>query len=134
MICYKTIPSINFINKEEAQSLFGDFEPEELVLRAKNLVKIIIVTSGADGVWATDGDCIVRAGMYEDVPRKDTTGAGDAFGSGFVSQWAQGADIKESILFASANSTSVIQYMGAKKGILYKNTKLHSMPMQEIRL
>lgn len=122
------------LNKEEAQSLFGDFEPEELVLRAKNLVKIIIVTSGADGVWATDGDCIVRAGMYEDVPRKDTTGAGDAFGSGFLSQWSQGAGIKQSILYASANSTSVIQHIGAKKGILRKGEELHSMPMYEKRL
>ena len=122
------------LNKEEAQSLFGDFEPEELVLRAKNLVKIIIVTSGADGVWATDGDCIVRAGMYEDVPRKDTTGAGDAFGSGFLSQWSQGAGIKQSILYASANSTSVIQHIGAKKGILRKGKELHSMPMYEKRL
>ena len=122
------------LNKEEAQSLFGDFEPEELVLRAKNLVKIIIVTSGADGVWATDGDCIVRAGMYEDVPRKDTTGAGDAFGSGFLSQLSQGAGIKQSILYASANSTSVIQHIGAKKGILRKGEELHSMPMYEKRL
>ena len=122
------------LNKEEAQSLFGDLEPEELVLRAKNLVKIIIVTSGADGVWATDGYCIVRAGMYEDVPRKDTTGAGDAFGSGFLSQWSQGAGIKQSILYASANSTSVIQHIGAKKGILRKGEELHSMPMYEKRL
>ena len=125
---------ILLLNKEEAQSLFGEFEPEELVLRVKNLVKIIIITSGADGVWATDGDCIVRAGMYEDVPRKDTTGAGDAFGSGFLSQWSQGAGIKQSILYASANSTSVIQHIGAKKGILRKGEELHSMPMYEKRL
>lgn len=71
--------------------------------------------------------------MYEDVSSIDRTGAGDAFGSGFVSQWAQGADIKQGILFASANSTSVIQYLGAKKGILYENSNLHDMPMEEIQ-
>ena len=125
---------ILLLNKEEAQTLFGEFEPEELLLRAKNLVKVVIITAGADGVWASDGEWMVRAGMYEDVLRKDTTGAGDAFGSGFLSQWSQGAGIKQSILYASANSTSVIQYMGAKKGILRKGEELHSMPMYEKRL
>lgn len=125
---------ILLLNKEEAQTLFGKFSPEELLLRTKNLVKVVIITAGADGVWASDGEWMVRAGMYEDVPRKDTTGAGDAFGSGFLSQWSQSAAIKQSILYASANSTSVIQHMGAKKGILRKGEELHSMPMYEKRL
>ena len=125
---------ILIVNKEEASLIFEGISAEELVRNACSFVEVAILTDGANGVWAAANRKIIRAGMYEDVPSLDRTGAGDAFGSGFVSQWAQGADIKESILFASANSTSVIQYMGAKKGILYKNTKLHSMPMQEIRL
>ena len=125
---------ILIVNKEEASLIFEGVSAEELVRNACSFVEVAILTDGANGVWAASGGKIIRAGMYEDVSSIDRTGAGDAFGSGFVSQWAQGADIKESILFASANSTSVIQYMGAKKGILYKNTKLHSMPMQEIRL
>lgn len=125
---------ILIVNKEEASLIFEGVSAEELVRNACSFVEAAILTDGANGVWAASDGKIIRAGMYEDVPSLDRTGAGDAFGSGFVSQWAQGADIKESILFASANSTSVIQYMGAKKGILYKNTKLHSMPMQEIRL
>ena len=125
---------ILIVNKEEASLIFEGVSAEELVQNARSFVEVAILTDGANGVWAASDGKIIRAGMYEDVPSLDRTGAGDAFGSGFVSQWAQGADIKESILFASANSTSVIQYMGAKKGILYKNTKLHSMPMQEIQL
>ena len=74
--------------------------------------------------------------MYEDIPSVDRTGAGDAFGSGFLSQWAQGADLAPSLLFASANSTSVIQFIGAKKGLLRRDEipQLHSMPMYEKRL
>ena len=125
---------ILIVNKEEASLIFEGVSAEELVRNTCSFVEVAILTDGANGVWAASDGKIIRAGMYEDVPLIDRTGAGDAFGSGFVSQWSQGADIKESILFASANSTSVIQYMGAKKGILYKNTKLHSMPMQEIRL
>ncbi len=80
---------------------------------------------------ASDGHTLVRAGMYEDVKVIDRTGAGDAFGSGFLSQYAQGKWLKESIVFASANSTSVVTKVGAKTAILHKGTKLHDMPIDE---
>lgn len=126
--------AVLIVNKEEAQMLFGDFECEELILRALNLVKTILITDGPNGVWASDGKTLVRAGMYEDVGRMDATGAGDAFGSGFVSRWAQGAPLKPALLFASANSTSVIQFVGAKEGILRRDVEFHSMPMYEKEL
>ena len=125
---------ILIVNKEEASLIFEGISAEELIRNGSKFVPVMILTDGPDGVWAISGNKMIRAGMYEDVPSIDRTGAGDAFGSGFVSQWAQGANLQQSILFASANSTSVIQHLGAKKGILYKNAKLHSMPMQEIRL
>ena len=125
---------ILIVNKEEASLIFEGISAEELIRNGSKFVPVMILTDGPDGVWAISGNKMIRAGMYEDVPSIDRTGAGDAFGSGFVSQWAQGANLQQSVLFASANSTAVIQHLGAKKGILYKNAKLHSMPMQEIRL
>ena len=125
---------ILIVNKEEASLIFEGVSEEELVRNGSKFMPVMILTDGPDGVWAISGDKMIRAGMYEDVPSVDRTGAGDAFGSGFVSQWAQGANLQQSVLFASANSTAVIQHLGAKKGILYKNAKLHSMPMQEIQL
>ena len=125
---------ILIVNKEEASLIFEGVSAEELVRNGSKFIPVMILTDGPDGVWAISGDKMIRAGMYEDVPSVDRTGAGDAFGSGFVSQWAQGANLQQSVLFASANSTAVIQHLGAKKGILYKNAKLHSMPMREIQL
>lgn len=122
---------ILLVNKEEAQHIFEGDSLKELVYHALNLVNTIVITDGPNGVLASDGKTIVRAGMYEDVASIDRTGAGDAFGSGFLSQWSQGADLKQSLLFASANSTSVIQYIGAKTGILYRGADLHPMPMHE---
>ena len=80
---------------------------------------------------ASDGKTIIKTGMYEDVPVTDRTGGGDAFGSGFLSYYSQGKSLKESMIFASANSTSVVTKVGAKEGILHQGTVLHDMPLEE---
>lgn len=118
-------------NKEEMQMLVSGDTCEELALHALHYVPVAIVSDGPNGVVATDGKTLVRAGMYEDVPVIDRTGAGDAFASGFLSQWAQGKSLKDSVIFASANSTSVVTKIGAKAGILRKGAKLHEMPIHE---
>ena len=119
------------VNKEEMQQLVEGETLEELVRHALHYVPVAIVSDGPNGVVASDGKTIIRAGMYEDVPVVDRTGAGDAFASGFLSQWAQGKTLQEAIIFASANSTSVVTKIGAKAGILHAGTKLHAMPISE---
>lgn len=119
------------LNKEEMQQLVHGESLEELVRHGLQFCPVAIVSDGPNGVVASDGKTIIRAGMYEDVPVKDRTGAGDAFASGFLSQWAQGKSLKESIVFASANSTNVVTKVGAKAGILHKGVKLHDMPLLE---
>ncbi|HEV7951971.1 MAG TPA: carbohydrate kinase family protein [Candidatus Saccharimonadales bacterium] len=119
------------VNREEMQIIVEGQELEELARHAMHYVPVAIVSDGPNGVVATDGKTIVRAGMYEDVPVIDRTGAGDAFGSGFLSQWAQGKTLKDSIVLASANSTSVVTKIGAKVGILTADAKLHEMPLSE---
>lgn len=119
------------VNKEEMQMLVEGEDLEELVRHALHYVPVAIISDGPNGVVASDGKTIVRAGMYEDVKVIDRTGAGDAFASGFLSQWAVGKSLRESIIFASANSTSVVTQIGAKPGILHKGVKLHDMPIHE---
>jgi ribokinase len=91
----------------------------------------VIVSDGPNGSVATDKKTVIEAGIYENVPVVDRTGGGDAFGSGFLSYWSQGKSLKDSIIFASANSTAVVGQIGAKAGILYQGTTLHSMPLTE---
>jgi ribokinase len=119
------------VNKEEMSILVSGETLEELALHALHYVPVAIVSDGPNGVVATDGKTLVRAGMYEDVAVVDRTGAGDAFASGLLSQWSQGKSLKDSIIFASANSTSVVGKIGAKGGILHKGIKLHEMPVHE---
>jgi len=119
------------VNKEEAQQIVSGKTLDELVRHAHHYCPVVIVSDGPHGAMVTDGKTIVTAGMYEDVPVIDRTGGGDAFGSGFLSYYAQGKSLKDSIIFASANSTSVVTKIGAKEGILHKGTVLHDMPIEE---
>lgn len=119
------------VNRQEAQLIVNGTSLDELIRRLSQLVSVVIVSDGPNGVIVTDGKTIVRAGMYEDVKVIDRTGAGDAFGSGFLSQWATNKSLKDSIVFASANSTSVVTKIGCKAGILSKGATLHAMPLSE---
>lgn len=119
------------VNRDEAAEIVEGSDSEELARHLLHYVSAAIVSDGPNGVVATDGKTVVRAGMYEDVKVIDRTGAGDAFGSGFLSQWALGKSLKDCVVFASANSTSVVTKIGAKAGILHHGTKLHEMPLTE---
>lgn len=119
------------LNKEEMESVVGKGSLEELVKKGLELCPVIIVSDGANGVCASDGKTMIKAGMYEDVPVIDRTGAGDAFASGFLSKWSQGSSLREAVIFASANSTSVVSKIGAKAGILRAGAELHDMPLEE---
>lgn len=119
------------VNKEEAQMIVSGETLDELVRHAHNFCPVVIVSDGPHGAVATDGKQVIWSGMYEDVPVVDRTGGGDAFGSGFLSYYAQGKSLKESMIFASANSTSVVTKIGAKEGILHSGVTLHDMPIEE---
>lgn len=121
-------------NKEEMQQVFEGKSLEDLVRHACNIVPVAIVSDGPKGAMASDGKELIWAGMYEDVKVVDRLGAGDAFGSGFVAMYAQGKSLDECIVFASANSTSVVTKIGAKEGILHKGARLHEMPLKVSQL
>lgn len=118
------------VNKQEMQKIVHGEGLEDLAAAASKIVPVAVISDGPNGVAATDGKTYVRAGIYDDVPVLDRTGAGDAFGSGFTCKWAQGVSLRQAVVFASANSTSVVGYIGAKAGILKRDAKLHDMKME----
>ena len=121
------------LNKSEAKQLVEGRTLTELAGKLSSYVPTVIITDGSQGAIAATHDRMIRIGIYEDVKIKDSTGAGDAFGSGFLAAYADGKTLEESLVFASANSTSVVQQIGSKAGIITKHKRLHQMPMQEIR-
>jgi sugar/nucleoside kinase (ribokinase family) len=128
------------INREEASYLTGvKYEDYRGVFKKldKLIDGIVAMTDGKKGVMVSDGRMIYKAGVYKEKFIADRTGAGDAFGSGFVAgligkgqkkgkgesgKWKGSAFSKESIIraieLASANATSVVEHVGAQQGIL----------------
>ena len=59
----------------------------------------------------------------------DTTGAGDAFGSGFVCEFMKSGDIEKSIQLGMANSVANLAQVGAKNGLLKKGQEFRRVPV-----
>lgn len=132
----KLLPNLAILglNKDELQMIFDGDSLQELVTKAAEHVPCVIGTDGPKGVVAFYDNTLYKAGMYDDVPVIDRTGAGDAFHSGFVALASSGASMEQAITFASANSTSVVGKIGAKAGILGEHAKLHSLPISVVKL
>ena len=126
------------LNREEASYLTGvDYHKEKEIFKKLDeaVDGIAVMTDGPNGILVSDCCNIYKAGIFsaEGGEKKaiDRTGAGDAFGSGFVAGLIQtrekckkglcGVDnIEYAIRLGSANATSVIEHIGAKTGILTK--------------
>ena len=121
------------VNKEEASKIVPGIILSELLYHLRSYVGTAIITDGPMGGIAANGTETYRFGIYGDVKVKDATGAGDAFGSGFLAAIASGKSFRQALIFAAANSTSVVSKLGANKGILTGREKLHPMPIQEVK-
>ena len=110
------------LNKEEA-SLLTKISPEkekEMIKRLSSSTKgIVVVTRGKKGSIVSDGKYIFEAGAPS-VLAVEATGAGDAYGSGFLSGLLEKNNIEYAIQLATANATSCTQKIGAKNGLLQK--------------
>jgi len=117
-------------NKGELAKLFDSDDAKTVLARANKTCQYAIVSDGKNGSWASDSVSVVHAGMYSNSKVVDRTGAGDAFGSGFVAMIALGKDLRTAASFASANATGVVGHIGAKAGILHQNAQIQQMPIK----
>ena len=111
-----------FVNKQEAEKLTGheakDSVTKELLVALSNLgPKISVITDGSNGSYVFDGVKCFHCGVLP-VDAYERTGAGDAFGSGFLSAIIKGKSIEEALIWGTVNSASVIGYVGAQRGLL----------------
>lgn len=120
------------VNKSEAARMVPGSTLPELAYRLGNYVETVIITAGPMGGIARNDTETYRFGIYEDKRIKDATGAGDAFGSGFLAHFSAGKSFRSSLIFASANSTAIVAKLGANKSALSGNEPLHPMPIQKL--
>jgi len=114
-----------FCNKEEAQAILKTTESDILTLLKeirKIGPKIPIITDGPNGAYAYDGTEAWFMPMYPDPAEPvDRTGAGDSFASTVTSALALGKKLPEALAWGPINSMSVVQYIGAQKGLLHRD-------------
>jgi len=112
------------VNKEEMGELVGlgeNFEIKELLKKAQELpCEYVVITDDRNGSFLRKKEegFWWHCGIFEEVSRVETTGAGDAFGSGLVTGLVKGYSLDNCLKLASANASSVVNQVGAKKGIL----------------
>ena len=115
---------IFFCNVEEAEKILGIKNKDIKILSLgihKLGPKIVSISDGPNGAYASDGENIYFTPMYPDVAEPvDRTGAGDAFSSTFTSALALGKTLPEALSWGPINSMSVVQKIGAQEGLLSK--------------
>jgi ribokinase len=113
------------LNREEAVIVGGGNHEDvhDLIAKLHALgPKIVVVTDGPEGAYASDGREAWKMPLYPDpAPPVDRTGAGDAFASTFVAALARGDNIEAALQWAPINSMSVCQGVGAQAGLLGKH-------------
>ncbi len=113
------------LNKEEAQALLKvkKSSTEMINLLQRLGPKIVIITDGPRKLYAGNG-----ADKYSlnppDISVVHTAGAGDAFTSGFLAGIIKKKSFADALCLGQANSSSVIQMIGTKSGLLSEKEAL----------
>ncbi len=105
------------INKEEAELLTAETNIKKLCTILKKEGVIRLITDGAKGTTLIDGLSMYKIGT-SGTKGISKTGAGDAFGSGFVAALSKYKDARIAARIGTINAESVIQHLGAKRGVL----------------
>lgn len=100
-------------SEDDAERLFGADTYENQIEKFLELgAKLVILTLGAEGAIASNGVETVTFRTYADEV-VDTTGAGDAFWSGFYSALVKQYTVKEAMELGFAVSAHKLKYTGA---------------------
>lgn len=127
------------LNKEEMEELLAignQSTIEDLLIKAQRLpCDYLAITDDRRGayLWDRANATWWKSGIFEDSPRFETTGAGDAFGSGLVTGLVKGEKLEHCLYLAAANASSVVSQVGAKKGIL-KESDLSNWSKEKLNI
>ena len=118
---------IFFCNVEEAERILGKSGGVSIIKELLSGIralgpKIAVITDGPNGSYADDGaEQFFLPAFPDQKPAYERTGAGDCFASTTVAGLILGKSIEDSMKWGSVNSMSVVQEVGAQKGLLSQN-------------
>lgn len=116
-----------FLNKEEGEKIAKyTNKPHDTI---KNLLlslhslgpKIVSVTDGPLGAYASDGQKFLFIDVFDKDKVVEKTGAGDSYASAFLAAFLFNESLEQCMRWGGANSHSVTQFTGAQKGLLDKD-------------
>lgn len=107
------------LNREEALEFTGTVKLEDALDRLlQSGARRICVTDGGKGVTATDGTKRYHCPSDDSAEVMDTTGAGDAFGTGVTWALVRGLPFTTALVAGTLNAASVVGAFGAQAGLL----------------
>ncbi|HEV7423980.1 MAG TPA: carbohydrate kinase family protein [Candidatus Paceibacterota bacterium] len=112
-----------FCNVEEAKTILNIEQHDEIKDLLKKMrelgPKTVVITDGPRGSYSYDGTEFLSMIPYPDPkPPFERTGAGDAFSSTVIEALILGKTLAEALAWGGVNAMSVVQYIGAQKGLL----------------
>ena len=113
---------IFFCNVEEARTIL-DMQDADVLALSQGLAalgpKIVSISDGPNGAYMYVGGELWQIPLYPDIaPPLERTGAGDAFASTITVALALGLSPLDALTWGPINSMSVVQEVGAQKGLL----------------
>lgn len=113
---------IMVLNREEAVLVtHGHYDDVNGLLDRMHALgpRIVIITDGPQGAYASDGENRYMMPNYPDPkPPVERTGAGDSFASTLVAALIKGSSLEAALMWAPINSMNVVQHVGAQAGLL----------------
>ena len=105
---------ITFANEQEITSLIEAKNFDEVINFSKQLNKLVVVTRGAKGAVAINGEEIVESDIHKNLKIVDLTGAGDLFAAGFLHGYINKLSNKRCLEKGTEMSSKIIQQIGAR--------------------
>jgi len=105
---------ITFANEQEILSLINTKNFDEVILFAKKLESLIVITRGDKGSIAIQKNAVVECDSQKNLKIVDLTGAGDLFTAGFLHGHVNNLSLKESLKKGTEMASKIIQKIGAR--------------------
>ena len=105
---------ITFANEQEILALINAKSFEEVITFAKQIKKHIVITRGANGSMAINGEKIFECPAKSNLKITDLTGAGDLFAAGYLHGYINDLKTQDSLKQGTDLSSKIIQTIGAR--------------------